>query len=216
MSLVKIILHPIQMKIVVFSSFQRGFGLLACNFFRGLLDHYQIKLVHRNPNSILQTAVFVHLYEAFLGISLNFSLFKIYFFLKYQSSSANRKVIWGMGLQTHPHAGFLDLPLKTSLRGWHMTWLYCENHEPCLPPCVAHLLEFQGTWSEEPTPLKLPQVAAPTNKINLLKEQGLTGVCVATHCLARGVLPLKKQVHLGWEYSGLQDPTQETNEKITP
>jgi hypothetical protein len=93
MSLVKIILHPIQMKIVVFSSFQRGFGLLACNFFRGLLDHYQIKLVHRNPNSILQTAVFVHLYEAFLGISLNFSLFKIYFFLKYQSSSANRKVI---------------------------------------------------------------------------------------------------------------------------
>jgi hypothetical protein len=26
-------------------------------------------------------------------------------------------------------------------------------------------------------------------------------------------MPLKKKVHLRWEYSGLQDPTQETAEK---
>jgi hypothetical protein len=26
-------------------------------------------------------------------------------------------------------------------------------------------------------------------------------------------MPLKKRVHLRWEYSGLQDPTQETSEK---
>jgi hypothetical protein len=81
-------------EIVVFSSFfQRGFGLLACDFLRGLLDHYQIDLVHLNPNSILQIAIFVHLCDAFLGISPNFTLFKNYFFLKYQSSAANRKVI---------------------------------------------------------------------------------------------------------------------------
>jgi hypothetical protein len=40
--------------IAVFSSFfQCGFGLLACDFFCGLLDHYQIELVHLNHNSIL-------------------------------------------------------------------------------------------------------------------------------------------------------------------
>jgi hypothetical protein len=39
---------------------------------------------------------------------------------------------------------------------------------------------------------------------------------VAAHWLARQVLPLKKQVHPGWEYSGLGDPTQEIDEKITP
>jgi hypothetical protein len=45
---------PNTNKIVVFSSFfQRGFGLPACDFFRGLLDHYKIELVHLNPNSIL-------------------------------------------------------------------------------------------------------------------------------------------------------------------
>jgi hypothetical protein len=105
--------------------------------------------------------------------------------------------------------------MMTSLQGWHIKWFYCENHEPNLPPFVDRLPEFQGSWSEEPTPLELPHVAALTNKINLLKECGLTGVCVATQWLAYRVLPLKKQVHLGWEYSGFQDPTRETSDKIT-
>jgi hypothetical protein len=52
-------------EIVVFSSFfQHGFGLSACDFLCGLLGHYKIELVHLNPNSIFQIAVFVHLCEA--------------------------------------------------------------------------------------------------------------------------------------------------------
>jgi hypothetical protein len=141
----------------------------------------QIELVHLSPNSILQIVIFVHLCEAFLGISPNFPLFKNYFFLKYQPSATNQKVIRGIGLQTRPHAGFLDLPLKISLWGCHGIWFYCENHEPSLPPFVGQLPEFQGTWSEEPTLLELPQVVALTNKVNLLKEKGLMRVCVATH-----------------------------------
>jgi hypothetical protein len=151
------ILTPNTIEIVVFSFFfQRGFGLPACDFLHKLLDHYQIKLIHLNPNSILQITVFVHLCKAFLGISPNFPLLKNYFFLKYQPSAANRKDVGGVGLKTHPCTRFLDLPLKTSLQGWHETWFYCENHKPSLPPFIGRLLEFQGTWSEEPTPLKLP------------------------------------------------------------
>jgi hypothetical protein len=56
---------------------------------------------------------------------------------------------------------------------------------------------------------------ALTNKINLLKERSLTGVCMAAYWLARWVLPLKKEVHPDWEYSGFQDPAQETSDKIT-
>jgi hypothetical protein len=89
-----------------------------------------------------------------------------------------------VGLQTHPRASFLDIPTKTSLQGWHEMWFYCKNHEPSLPPFVGRLPEFQGIWSEEPTPLKLPHVTILTNKINLLKERGLTGVYVAAHGLA--------------------------------
>jgi hypothetical protein len=111
---------PNTNEIMVFTSFfQHGFGLPVCDFLRALLDHYQIKLVHLNPNSILQITIFVHLCEAYFGIPPNFPLFNNYFFLKYQPSTTNRKVIGSVDLQTHPRAGFLDLPLKNSLRGWH-------------------------------------------------------------------------------------------------
>jgi hypothetical protein len=134
---------PNTNEIVVFSSFFRyRFGRQACYFFHGLLDHYQIELVHLNPNSILQIANFVHLYEAFLDILPNFPLFQNYFFLKYQPSIANRKVIGGVGLQTSPRAGFLGLPMNTSLWGWHRMWFYCENHKPSLPHFIGRLPEF--------------------------------------------------------------------------
>jgi hypothetical protein len=89
------------------------------------------------------------------------------------------------------------------------------NNEPSPSAFVGQLLEIQGSWSEESTPLELPHVAAFTNKINLLKEHDLTRVCVATHWLACRVLPQKKQVHPGWEYSWVKDTTRETSDKIT-
>jgi hypothetical protein len=90
---------PNTNEIVEFTSFfQRGFGILACDFLYGLLDRYQIEILHLNPNSILQIIVFIQLCEVFLGIPPNFPLFKNYFFLKYQSSAVNRKVVGGIGL----------------------------------------------------------------------------------------------------------------------
>jgi hypothetical protein len=74
-------------------------------------------------------------------------------------------------------------------------------------PSVGFLPEFSGTWSEEPTPAELPIVAALGNQVNDPKNQGLTSVCVVTHWLAHRVMPLKKQVHPGWEYNGVHDPT---------
>jgi hypothetical protein len=109
-------------EIVVLSSFfQHGFGLPTCEFLHGLLHHYEIELVHLSPNSILQIAVFVHLCEAFLNVPLNFPLFKSYFLMKYQPSVDKWKIIGGIGHQTCPRSGFLDLPMKTSLKGCHQS-----------------------------------------------------------------------------------------------
>jgi hypothetical protein len=112
-------------------------------------------------------------------------------------------VIGGAGLQTHPCSGFLDLHMKTSLRGWHKTQFCCENHEPNIPSFVGRLPEFQGTWHEEPSPTELPLVAALTNRVNTLKECGLTRVYMAAHWLAHQVIPLRKQIHPAWEDSDL-------------
>jgi hypothetical protein len=173
---------PNTNEIVVLSSFfQCGFGLPTGKLLCGLLHHYKIELVHLNPNSVLQIAVFVHLCEAFLGVHLNFPLFKIYFLLKYQLSADKWKVIGSVGLQMHPCSGLLDLPMKTPLKGWNKSRFYCKNHEPSLPPLAGRLPEFSGARSEEPTPAKFPIIAALANRVNDLKNHGLTGVCVSTH-----------------------------------
>jgi hypothetical protein len=117
--------------------------------------------------------------------------------LKYQPSVDKWKFIGGVGFQTRPRSGFLDLPMKTSLKGWHKSWFYCENHEPSLPPFVGRLPKFSVTWSEEPTPVELSIIAALGNRVNDLKNQGLTDVSVAAHWLARRVMPPKKQVNPG-------------------
>jgi hypothetical protein len=103
--------------------------------------------IHLNLNSILQIIVFIHICKVFLGIPPNSPLF-INYFLKYQLSTANQKVVgvgWGLGHQSHPCAGFLDLPLQTSLRGWHETWFDCENHEPASLP----------SWADSPSSTSL-------------------------------------------------------------
>jgi hypothetical protein len=38
----------------------------------------------------------------------------------------------------------------------------------------------------------------------------VTRVTVVANWLTRRVIPLKKQVHPGWEYSDLNDPTRES------
>jgi hypothetical protein len=89
---------PNTNEIVVMSSFfQYGFGLPTYEFLYSLLHHYQIELVHLNPNSILQIDVFVHLCQP--GID-------------------NRKIIGGVGIRTHPRSTFLNLSMKTSLKEW--------------------------------------------------------------------------------------------------
>jgi hypothetical protein len=197
----KDILTPNTNEIVVLSSsFPHGFGLPTYEFLCGLLHHYQIELVHFNPNPILHIPTFVHLCEAFLAVPPNFPLFKSYFFLKYQPNADNWKVIGGVGLQSHPYSGFLDLPMKMSLKGWHKSWFYYEKHEPSLPPFVDWLPEYQGTWAEEPTSIELPIIAALTKWVNDLKRRSMTRVCVVANWLAHQTMPLKKQVHPGWEY----------------
>jgi hypothetical protein len=54
--------------------------------------------IHLNLNSILQIIVFIHICKVFLGIPPNSPLF-INYFLKYQLSTTNQKVVgvgWGV------------------------------------------------------------------------------------------------------------------------
>jgi hypothetical protein len=47
---------------------ERGLGLSASDFFKGLLKYCRIEYLNLNPNGIFHVSVFVNFYEAFAGI----------------------------------------------------------------------------------------------------------------------------------------------------
>jgi hypothetical protein len=90
------------------------------DFFSGLLFHYGIQLHHLNPNSILHIAIFVHFYEAFLGIEPHFNLFYHLFHLRAQPSANKIEVVEGASLQLRQGIKKVYIPYKfpCSLSGW--------------------------------------------------------------------------------------------------
>src|SRR5688572_21204341 len=106
---------------VVFAPFfERGFGIPCRDFFRGLLYCYRIVLVHLNPNSFLDIAVFIHLCEAYLGIPLHFDLWRYLYLRKLMSSKGKQaRVIGGCGFSLQPKKvqEYFDLQLKDSNKG---------------------------------------------------------------------------------------------------
>jgi len=77
-----------------------------------------------------------------------------------------------------------------------------------LVPCEETELEFQGrsggsgqfsSWGDE----------------GLKADHQITGASVVAHWTIRRVQPLQRRVHLSIEYTGEEDPTRYTREKIT-
>jgi hypothetical protein len=68
--------------VVFLAHIERRFGVPAGDFLRRLLHFYRIELVHLAPNSITIIATFIHLYEAYLGITPHFHLWRHFFKLK--------------------------------------------------------------------------------------------------------------------------------------
>ena len=53
---------------------EHGLGLLADRFMRALPHYYDVELHNFNPNSIVQAAIFVAVYEGYLGIAPHWEL----------------------------------------------------------------------------------------------------------------------------------------------
>jgi hypothetical protein len=108
--------------------------LLVSSFFRALLDFYSFNLTHLNPNSILQIAIFVHLCEAYLGISPHFGLWKYVYHCKPGTTSGQHQVVGGTSLELRRgrKVDYLDIPLMNNIKGWRFEGFNMENHNNSL------------------------------------------------------------------------------------
>ena len=80
-------------ELVVFEDYlYHGFGVPIHPFLRGLIEYYAISLCNLGPNSILHISIFIHFYDAYLGILPHFDLFCHFFCLKSHGGSGSRVV----------------------------------------------------------------------------------------------------------------------------
>ena len=58
------------------------------------------------------------------------------------------------------------------------------------------------------SPAEIQVIQPLLDRISMLKQQGLTGFGIVSSFLHRRVQPLKEREHLGFEYSGAEDPSR--------
>jgi hypothetical protein len=87
-------------EIVLFVAFVHvGLCLPASPFLHRFLRFFAISLNHLTPNGFLHLSMFVHFYEAFLGILPPITLFCYFFRLKPHPKSNNTSILGGCGIQ---------------------------------------------------------------------------------------------------------------------
>jgi hypothetical protein len=98
----------------------RGLALPVSPFFCGLLDFYSLNLTHLNPNFVLQVVVFVHLWEAFLGILPHFGLWKYLYHCRPRMAGGHQQLVGGASLELRRgrKVEYLGIPLKDNIKGW--------------------------------------------------------------------------------------------------
>ena len=82
------------------------------------MEFWALSLCNLHPNSILHISIFIHLYEAYLGILPHFNLFRHLFWLK-KKGGGGSKVVGDVYLQLWDgmNSEYINVPLNTSLKG---------------------------------------------------------------------------------------------------
>jgi hypothetical protein len=103
--------------VVFLAHIERGFGVPAGDFLRGLLHFYRIELVHLAPNSITIISTFIHLCEAFLSIMPHFHLWHHFFELK---KTGKGTVVGSVSfmLRRNMKSEYIDLTLPDNTSSW--------------------------------------------------------------------------------------------------
>ena len=96
-------------------------------FLWDLLEYWGVSLCNLHPNTILHIAVFIHFYEAYLGILPHFHLIRHLFWLK-KKGGGGSKVVNSVYLQLlrWDDGEYIIVPLNTSLKGWNARLFYMK------------------------------------------------------------------------------------------
>ena len=92
----------------------------------------------------MHISIFIHFYEAYLGVLSHFNLFRHLFWLK-KKGGGGAKVVGGIYLQLHDRmmGEYITVPLNTSLKGWNARWFYMKQSHLAIRCDDNHVPENQ-------------------------------------------------------------------------
>ena len=102
---------------------ERGFGVPAGQFLRGLCFHYKVELHNFSPNSISQAAVFVAVCEGYLGVEAHWDLWKHLFRGELHTESVSR------GVRRPMRVGGLVLQVRESRKSLYIPCTMVSNNQ---------------------------------------------------------------------------------------
>jgi hypothetical protein len=130
--------EDVKEQVVFASFFERGFNLPTGDFFRGLLYYYQLELVHLVPNSITIVSTFIQFYEAYLGISPHFLLWRYCFCVKSTGKRSRPVGAIMFNLRSGLKAEWIHTDLPDNIAWWRSEWFYITDQLPSLPHHTGH------------------------------------------------------------------------------
>jgi hypothetical protein len=193
--------------VVFFAQIECGFGVPAGDFPRGLLHFYRIELVHLTPNSITITATFIHLCEAYLGITPHFHLWRHFFELK----KTGKGVVFGsvsFMLRQNMKSEYIDLALPSNTTSWKQGWFYLDNPALALRERTGRIPVVGPEWTNQLATLDTQELKPLLDDLQQLKAEGLTGAAMAISFCRCLIQPLQGRTHPAFEYWGQSDPTR--------
>jgi hypothetical protein len=222
--------------VVFISHFERGFGLLVSDFFRDLLDTYDLQPHHLPANAVMILSSFAAFCEGFASIEPFSQAWAKYFQLRKQviqeprskddpPETAQEKKDHPMTqcgaatIMSRKGSDFPKIELLESCKKWQKSFFYVKNTTDVdllnLPPYVDELPTRTKNWTYNPK-----STVGPVNALHRVKgelrDAGLTPQDIVACFISRRVSPLQCRSHKICQMSGPMDPTRHSTHDLSP
>jgi hypothetical protein len=181
-----------------------GLALPISPFFLLLLEELGLQLQHLTPHSILQAAIFAHLYEMFVGVAPCTSPFHHFFVLV--KSGKGRDHLDAYYFQTRLDSAVAYIPTLGGARweNWRDDWVIAsaEANDRLALPIDGQTLD-RKQWRAKPS--LAPEFLPMLDRIKTLATGGLTSMHVVGDFLKHRIAPLQRRARLCCWFTGSND-----------
>jgi hypothetical protein len=102
------------------------------------------------------------------------------------------------------------------MKDWRAKWFYDKNVLPALAVHSNASPSANSRWEKETLTLSETKKIRPFLKeIKALKIRGLSGIGIVASFIRCRVQPLWERVQCGFEYIGIEDPTQMPKDELS-